>query len=421
MADLGGDPYEPFFQAGGPAGSGTSGGTRRGSRTSGGTPPRRPNPHRADRHGAPAPAQQRLMARIEASRKTRQRRAISLASGLVSSLVLFVAGSAWALTGYVSHSGARVNAGTTAAVAGAPLNVLLAGVDRPNGLTPRQETGLHVGRVQGTANSGTMMLVHISPAQHRVTAISLPGDSWVDIPGHGMNKINAAYGLGGPALMVRTVEHATGLTINNYVEVNFLAFVTVIDTLGGVNVCLPQPLHDPSSGISLTAGFHHLDGTTALEYARDRHSFPLEDLSRIQDQQNLMSTALSKIITSGILANPLRLTHLLDSALPALRVNKGLNVVALAGEMRGITPRDITILTVPLADTGYQAPGGESAIVWDAREAGRMFSEIRTDQPVKVVTVAHKAAARHGRKSLASHGHAWTPPAAHNAAQAACR
>jgi LCP family protein required for cell wall assembly len=360
------------------------------------------------------------MARIAASRKARQRRACLVASGLVSALVLFVAGSGWALTGYINRTLARVNADTTVAAPGAPLNILLAGVDRRNGLTARQEARLHVGRIQGTANSDTMMLVHVSPAHGRVTVISIPRDSWVDIPGHGMSKINAAYGLGGPELMVRTVERATGLPVNDYVEVNFLAFVKVIDALGGVNVCLPQPLHDPSSGIRLTAGFHHLDGITALEYARDRHSFPLEDLTRIQDQQSLLSTALTKVIGSGTLSSPLRLAHLLSAVLPALRVDKSLNTSALADELRGITARDVVFLTVPIANPAYQAPDGESAVLWNAREAARLFAEIRGDQPViKTAAPAHRAR-RHAEKPQQRRSSGWTPPGARTAAQAAC-
>jgi LCP family protein required for cell wall assembly len=193
-----------------------------------------------------------------------------------------------------------------------------------------------------------MMLVHISPAHSRVTVVSLPRDTWVNVPGHGMNKINAAYALGGPKLMVQTVEQATGLTINNYVEVSFLAFVKIIDAIGGVNVCLPVALYDPSSGLNLPAGRHHVDGITALKYARDRHSFPLEDLTRIQDQQSLLSTALTRLLSSGTLANPIRLNQLLKTVLPALRVDKGLNIAALADQMRGITSRDVAFVTVPL-------------------------------------------------------------------------
>jgi LCP family protein required for cell wall assembly len=395
-------------------------------------------PHR---RGPPPTAQQRLMARIAAGRKARQRRAFLVASAIVSALVLFVAGAGWALTGYVNHAVSRVNAGTTDAPPGAPVNILVAGVDTRAGLTRHQQLLLHVGD-DITANSDTMMLVHISPAQRRVIVVSLPRDSWVDIPGHGMNKINAAYGLGGPKLMVQTVEQVTGLTINDYVEVNFLAFVKVINALGGVNICLPVALNDQASGINMPAGVHHVYGVTALEYARDRHSFPLEDLTRIQDQQSLVSTALGKLISTGTLTDPLRLAHLVGVVLPTLRVNTGLNVAALADELTGITPDDVAFLTVPLSNIDYMTPTGEDAVLWNTQEADRLFTEIGNGQLViSAAPRAHNAgshgAGSHGAGSQgARHPHpagraspgqgqagssGWVPPGTRTAAQAACR
>src|SRR6202035_4129929 len=128
-----------------------------------------------------------------------------------------------------------------------------------------------------------------------------------------------ACGLGGPRLMVRTVEANTGLTINDYIEVNFLGFVKVIDALGGVNICLPFAVNDADSGLDLSSGVHHVNGITALEYARDRHSFALSDLARIQDQQRLMSSMLKEAISSGTLANPVKLTRFLQATLAAIK------------------------------------------------------------------------------------------------------
>lgn len=357
------------------------------------------------------------MARIAAGRRARQRRAFLVAGGFVSALVLFVAAAGWALTGYVNRMVARVDAGTHAAAPGAPLNILLVGIDRRAGLTRRQQLALHVGASSGQLNTDTMMLVHISPAHSRVTVVSLPRDTWVNIPGHGMNKINAAYALGGPRLMVQTVEQATGLTINNYVEVSFLAFVKIIDAIGGVNVCLPVGLHDPSSGLNLPAGRHHANGITALEYARDRHSFPLEDIARIQDQQSLLSTALSKLLSAGTLANPFRLDELLRTVLPVLRVDKGLNVAALADEMRGITSRDVVFVTVPLGNVNYTTPTGLSAVLWNQSQASRLFAEIQSDQPV--IKPAPPRSHGHGHRHR-RHPAGWVPPGARTAAQAAC-
>jgi LCP family protein required for cell wall assembly len=340
--------------------------------------------------------------------------------------VLFVAGVGWAFTGYVNHIVDRVDAGTSAAAPGAPLNILVAGVDRRAGLTRHQQLELHVGHSTGELNSDTLMLVHVSPAHSRVSVVSIPRDSWVDIPGHGMNKINAAYGLGGPKLMVQTVEQATGLNVNDYVEVNFLAFVKVIDALGGVNICLPMALNDTESGIHLSAGFHHVNGITALKYARDRHSFPNEDLTRIQDQQSLIATAFTKILSTGTLANPLRLAHLLNTVLPALRVDKGLNVSALADQMRGINPHNVVFATVPLANVNYLTPNGQDAVLWNSTQAERLFGEISNDQPViKPAPKPHRSGSSghggHTRPTRRHHPPGWVPPGARTAAQAACK
>src|ERR1700728_1721951 len=161
------------------------------------------------RRPGPSPAQRQLMARISASRRARQRRALLMASGVLSALVLLVAGRAWGLTSYINGHLGRVNAGTSGTPASGPLNIVVAGLDERTGLTRRQQQLLHVGRNSGALNTDTLMLVHVSASHRFVQVVSLPRDSWVNIPGHGMNKINSALSLGGPQLMVQTGEQAT--------------------------------------------------------------------------------------------------------------------------------------------------------------------------------------------------------------------
>jgi LCP family protein required for cell wall assembly len=329
----------------------------------------------------PSQQRERLMARISAGRRARQRRTLLVATGALSALVMLVSGSAWGLTSYVNDHLGRVNAGTAGTPSSGPLNILVAGLDERTGLTRLQQERLHVGQNTGETNTDTLMVVHV-PADHRfVRVVSLPRDSWVNIPGHGMNKINAALGLGGPQLMVQTVEQATGLTINDYVEVNFLGFVKVIDALGGVNICLPYAVDDPDSGLRMSAGVHHVNGITALEFARDRHSFPTSDLARIQDQQQLISSALIKGMNSGVLADPIRLESFLSATSAAIRVDQGFNVVSLADQLRGLSPSDVTFTTVPLANTSYMTPTGESAVLWNSSAAAALFNQLKTDQP----------------------------------------
>jgi LCP family protein required for cell wall assembly len=320
------------------------------------------------------------MTRIAAGRKARHRRVMLTVSGALSAVVLFVAGTAWGFTSYINDTIGRVNAGTAGTPASGPLNVLVAGVDQRSGLTRHQQLALHVGRAV-SANSDTLMLIHVSGDRSRVTVISLPRDSWVNIPGHGMNKINAAYGLGGPPLVVQTVEANTGLTINDFIQVNFLGFVKVIDALGGVSICLPFAVDDPYSGLHLSQGHHHVNGITALEYARDRHSFATSDLARIQDQQRLLSSMLTEAISSGTLANPVKLDRFLRAALAAIKVDQGLNVAALADQMRGISAGDVRFMTVPLSNYNYQTPTGQLAVLWDTKESQALFSELKNDKP----------------------------------------
>src|SRR5215469_4987428 len=164
-------------------------------------------------------AQRRFQQHIHLNRMARRQRLLLTIVGAMSVVTLLVSGIAWLVAGYISSGLTRLEAGISGTPDSGPVNILVVGVDTRSGLTRQQQLALHVGSVSG-ANTDTMMLVHIPADRESIQVVSLPRDSWVDIPGYGMNKINAAYGLGGPQLMVSTVEQATGLTINDYVEVS---------------------------------------------------------------------------------------------------------------------------------------------------------------------------------------------------------
>jgi LCP family protein required for cell wall assembly len=334
------------------------------------------------------------MDRISATRKARQQRAVLLACGVLSVLVMLASGTAWAVTSWVSGSVGRLNnVGTAGTPNSGPLNLLVAGVDVRAGLTPQQQNELHVGHDVST-NSDTLMIVHVAADHRSVKVVALPRDSWVDLPGHGLNKINAAFGLGGPKLMVRTVEASTGLTINDYMEVNFLGFVKIIDALGGVNICLPYAVDDSYSGLDLTAGRHHVDGITALKFARDRHSFATSDLARIKDQQQLMSSLFSEALSSGTITDPVKFTKFLSATAAAIKVDRGLNIVKLASELRGVSMNEVSFTTVPIANAGYTTPTGQSAVLWDKSAAQALFTQLKNDKVTPRPTTTHHALTR---------------------------
>lgn len=334
----------------------------------------------------------------------RRQRAFLLTTGVLSAAVLLFSGGGWAFQDYVLGSVRRVDAfgGLTHRPGSGPegsMNLLLAGVDRRDGMTDQQIRQLHLGKVGGQ-RSDTMMLVHISSKHDKVTVVSLPRDSLVTIPAHRSNgtegvrgapigdrqgKLNWAYSYGGPSLTVHTVEQATGVHVDHYVEINFLGFLKVVDALGGVTVCTPQPINDPKSGLRLPAGKSNVDGPTALAYARARYTLTGgSDLGRIDRQQQFMSAVAHKA-----LSDPTRFPAVLSASLGAVRADKGLSkgtLTALATQMRGMSTDGIAFATVPLADPNHMARinGGppQSTVLWDQGGADRLFQEVQEDKPI---------------------------------------
>ena len=134
--------------------------------------------------------------------------------------------------------------------------------------------------------------------------ISLPRDSYVPIPGHGYDKINAAYAFGGPRLLAETVQNVTGLRIDHFMSIGFGGFVRVVDAIGGVRLCLKAPLVDPAAGLHLHKGCQTLDGAEALGFVRSRHNFATQDLQRIQNQRIFLRALLRKLTSAGVIAQP---------------------------------------------------------------------------------------------------------------------
>jgi len=137
----------------------------------------------------------------------------------------------------------------------------------------------------------TIMLFYLDPEEGTGSLLSIPRDTLVEIPGHGADKINAAYAYGGEELMIKTVSSFLDAEINHYVTLDFEGFVQLIDALGGVDITIDRPLVDPKSGANFSAGSHHLTGEQALSYTRSRAT-ELGDIGRIQRQQKLFRELL---------------------------------------------------------------------------------------------------------------------------------
>ncbi|MFN8167552.1 MAG: LCP family protein [Candidatus Nanopelagicales bacterium] len=290
--------------------------------------------------------------------------------------------------------------------AGDSVNILVVGSDNRDGLSKAERRKLHVGQKDYGERTDTMMIVHIGKDTSHVSVVGLPRDSLVTIPAYKdsdgvkhaalRTRINEAFPRGGGRLMVKTVEQATGVHIDHYVEVNFRAFLGMVDALDGVDVCLVKPLKDNPkyTKLDLPAGKSTLRGATALDFVRSRHVD--SDFGRIQRQQQFITAMLQKATNTGVLANPVKLNEFISSALKNTKVDETLDrdaLLDLAGRMQGIKFNAIEFPRIPIEDAGYTDPvtGIRDLVKWSDSGAEKLFEAIRTDTPI---SASAKAAAK---------------------------
>lgn len=259
-------------------------------------------------------------------------------------------------------------------VTSAGTNWLITGSDGRGGLTAAQDNALALGRNITGARSDTIMLLHMPANGTRPTLISIPRDSYVNIPGYGYNKINAAYAYGGPKLLIQTVQDATGLRIDHYMGIGFSGLVSVVDDVGGVDMCLKAPMVDPKAGLNLKAGCQTLNGKQALAFVRTR-AFGNGDLQRIQDQRELLKSLLSKMTSTGTMINPFSSIPAASGVTSSLTVDSGTQLYQLLSV--GFALRDPVTTTIPLGGFATESVG--SVVLWDPHRAHQMFTDLAHD------------------------------------------
>ncbi len=273
-------------------------------------------------------------------------------------------------------------------------NYLIVGSDSRVGLSERAKKDLHTG---GSADAGrrtdSMILLHTG--DHGTSMVSLPRDSWVNIPSHirpetgkhyreSKNKLNAAFSFGGPDLLVRTIERNTGVHIDHYTEIGFAGFVGIVNAVGGVPMCLDRDVKDEKSGADLKKGCHTLDGRTALAFVRQRHQEAQGDLGRSQNQQKFLAALARKAATPGTLLDPSKVYPTMSAGLDTLIVDDdtGLpNLTSLFKAMKAVTAGDGKRLTVPVSSLSFPTSKG-SAVKWNTQQAKKLFTELNQDRPV---------------------------------------
>lgn len=312
------------------------------------------------------------------AKSARARKRNLVIAGVMSGVVLAGSGVVWATTTYGLGGFESVDAGASGVESSGAMNILLVGVDKRDNLSRRDQNRLKLGREVGQ-RTDTMMLIHLSKDHRKVTVVSLPRDTWATIPGQGQHKINSAYQFGGPKLTVKTVQEATGLPVNMYVEVNVLGFIDVIEALHGVTVCTSVPINDQKLDFNLAAGTHQLDGVQALAYARTR-STARSDFDRIDRQQQVISALLDKALSGSTLANPATLAAFVKSVQKTVKIDPKGDLTGLAGQLRDTSLNDVKFTNVPVSDVNFKTPTGESAVLWDKEAARELFRRIAADE-----------------------------------------
>lgn len=270
-------------------------------------------------------------------------------------------------------------------------NYLLLGSDSRKGLTPEELEAFGDDENLGNEfRSDTIILVHTRPDRREAIFLSFPRDLWVDIPGIGPERINAAFqdGIegGGAQLVARTVKRISGMQIHHVLYVDLLGFQRVVDALGGVDMCVPYPMEDELTLLDIPAGCQHFDGFTALAYVRTRQQ-PCDlipDFARISRQQQFMRALIAKLLRPAEL---LRLPTLVPEVLGNVVVDGGLNpaeLVYLAGLLEGVGTDSADFRAVPTIPEGLYTSDGRylSVVKMIEPDADELFRRIREGRPL---------------------------------------
>jgi LCP family protein required for cell wall assembly len=237
---------------------------------------------------------------------------------------------------------------------------------------------------QGNARADSIILVHVPADRKSAQFISIPRDTWLLVPptadGNGGTtaKINAAFAWGQAPLMVRTVESFTGVRIDHTVTVNFNGFERIINALGGIDIVVDttfRSIHVPYR--NFTAGSAHMDGATALDYARQREQFADGDFTRMRHQRDILGAVFEKASQLSITDGPARLDSVIRSTAAAVTVDETLSIFDMVRLMRDMRRGDFTMLTSPSAGTGMV--GEESVVFADMAAASELYQAVRTD------------------------------------------
>ena len=333
-----------------------------------GNEPRQVTINRAQDMPAPAPAAPPApSAPVSAPRRRKRRHPI------LKTLCLFrVSLLAWG--GFLMWD-AHTNLGRVSALSGAAdtpgTTYLLAGSDS------RADGAVKDG-FDESERADSIMLVNVAPNGQTV-ALSIPRDTYAEIPGVGWDKINASYAYGGPQLLVETVEKLTGLTVDHFVQIGMGAVPDMVDAVGGVELCYDNDADDQYSGLKWTAGCHTVDGTTALQFSRMRYQDPEGDIGRTKRQRQVISKVISSAASPSTLINPAKTLRVERAGSKSFTVDEDSSVITVASLVWALRSASSNQMmgVPPIESLNFTTNAGASAVLLRDTTADDFFAKLR--------------------------------------------
>ena len=340
-------------------------------------------------------------------------RVLRVLATVIAVTIVVVTGVAW--TKIRSFEGG-INHISTAALGGGgddgAIDILLVGVDsrtdaHGNPLSADELATLRVGDDEST-NTDTIILIRIPNNGKSATAISIPRDTFVELPDdEGKMKINGVYGdarlatmkelienegmdpaegekrgaEAGREALIKTVAKLTGVTVDHYAEIGLLGFSLITDALGGVDVCLKDAVYEPLSGADFAAGWQKLDGPQALSFVRQRHDLPRGDLDRVVRQQAVMASLAHQVISSKTLSSPATLNRLEDAVQRSVVLSDGWDIMRFIDQLQKLAAGSVAFATIPVLDeNGWSDDGMQSVVRIDQQQVKDWVEGLLHDQ-----------------------------------------
>ncbi|MCV7036707.1 LytR family transcriptional regulator [Mycobacterium heckeshornense] len=290
------------------------------------------------------------------------------------------------------------------------IDILLVGMDsrtdaHGNPLSAQELATLRAGDETAT-NTDTIILVRVPNNGKSATAISIPRDSYVLAPGLGKTKINGVYGQvreekrvslvqsgvpeteaeargteAGREALIKTVADLTGVTVDHYAEIGLLGFALITDALGGVDVCLKEPVYEPLSGADFPAGWQRLNGPQALSFVRQRHDLPRGDLDRVVRQQVVMANLAHKVLSGKTLSSPATLDRLQGAIQRSVVLSSGWDIMDFVKQLQKLAAGNVAFATIPVLDeAGWSDDGMQSVVRVDPHQVQEWVAGLLHDQ-----------------------------------------